>query len=244
MGASSASAWRDRSAPVELEVGFVGLDGRQVRMGLAEGVPVRFEAVAPVRAFPSFKRQRYFPGLWWSATTRRHVGYESWLERDRLMLLDHDPAVVGIASQPFWLFWQHDGKLRSHAPDYFARRADGSAVVVDCQPLTRIKPRDAARVRDHPPGLPRCRLGLPACLRPGSGVGRERALAGRLPPSAERPAGGHRGASGGPHPEVAGVDQRECLPPCWPLLCGWLWSCAGAGGCAGSGGAAWTGSCG
>src|SRR5664280_2017680 len=40
--------------------------------------------------------------------------------------------------------WQHDGKLRSHAPDYFARRADGSAVVVDCQPLTRIKPRDAA----------------------------------------------------------------------------------------------------
>lgn len=130
--------------PVELEVGFVGLDGRQVRMGLAEGVPVRFEAVAPVRAFPSFKRQRYFPGLWWSATTRRHVGYESWLERDHLMLLDHDPAVVGIASQPFWLFWQHDGKLRSHAPDYFARRADGSAVVVDCRPLTRIKPRDAA----------------------------------------------------------------------------------------------------
>src|SRR5664280_1981514 len=26
----------------------------------------------------------------------------------------------------------------------FARRPDGSAVVVDCQPLTRIKPRDAA----------------------------------------------------------------------------------------------------
>jgi hypothetical protein len=38
-------------------------------------------------------------------------------------------------------------------------------------------------------GRPRGRLGLPACLRPGSGVGRERALAGRLPPSAERPAG-------------------------------------------------------
>src|SRR5664280_1077016 len=74
-------------------------------MGLAEGVPVRFEAVAPVRAFPSFKRQRYFPGLWWSATTRRQVGYESWLERDHLMLLDHDPAVVGIASQPFWQVW-------------------------------------------------------------------------------------------------------------------------------------------
>jgi hypothetical protein len=28
------------------------------------------------------------------------VGYESWLERDRLILLDFDPEVVGIASQP------------------------------------------------------------------------------------------------------------------------------------------------
>src|SRR5664280_1761577 len=67
-------------------------------------------------------------------------------------------------------------------------------------------------VRNHPPGLPRGlprgRLGLPACLRPGSGVGRERALAGRLPPSAERPAGGHRGASGGLH-RSRGADGRR-----------------------------------
>lgn len=73
----------------------------------------------------------------------RHVGYESWLERDHLMLLDFDPDVVGIASQPFWLYWTTaEGKARSHAPDYFARRADGSAVVIDCRPDDRIKPRD------------------------------------------------------------------------------------------------------
>jgi hypothetical protein len=61
------------------------------------------------------------------------------------MLLDVDPAVVGIASQPFWLFWNADeGRRRSHAPDFFARRADGSAVVMDCRPVERIKPRDAA----------------------------------------------------------------------------------------------------
>src|SRR5664280_2889761 len=76
-----------------------------------------------------------------------------------LMLLDHDPAVVGIASQPFWLFWQHDGKLRSHAPDYFARRADGSAVVVDCRPLTPDQAEGCRCVRNHPPGRPRGRLG-------------------------------------------------------------------------------------
>src|SRR5262249_30563374 len=34
----------------------------------------------------------------------------------------------------------------SHAPDYFARRADGSAVGVDCRPAERRKPADVAKV--------------------------------------------------------------------------------------------------
>ncbi len=73
------------------------------------------------------------------------MGYESWLERDRLMLLDFDRDVVGIASQPFWLYWTPDeGRARCHAPDYFARRADGSALVVDCRAPERIEERDAA----------------------------------------------------------------------------------------------------
>jgi hypothetical protein len=60
-------------------------------------------------------------------------------------LLDFDPAVVGIASQPFWLFWDDEvtGRRRSHAPDYFARLVDGQALMVDCRPAERIKPRDA-----------------------------------------------------------------------------------------------------
>jgi hypothetical protein len=67
------------------------------------------------------------------------------LARTRLVLLDFDADVVGIASQPFWLFWTtDDGKPRSHAPDYFARLADGSARVLDCRPAGRIKPRDQA----------------------------------------------------------------------------------------------------
>jgi hypothetical protein len=75
-----------------------------------------------------------------------HVGYESWLERDHLMLLDFDPLVVGVSSQPFWLFWGDErGRCVSHAPDYFARCADGSAVVVDCRPADRVKPRDALK---------------------------------------------------------------------------------------------------
>jgi hypothetical protein len=48
------------------------------------------------------------------------------------MLMDFDPDVVAVSSQPFWLRWS-DGKGRSrrHAPDFFARRVGGTAVVVD-----------------------------------------------------------------------------------------------------------------
>jgi hypothetical protein len=55
------------------------------------------------------------------------VGFESWLERDHVMAMDFDPDITGIASQPFWLHWRdEDGRGRRHAPDFFARRADGS----------------------------------------------------------------------------------------------------------------------
>jgi hypothetical protein len=85
--------------------------------------------------------RRHLPGRWWSGTDGRHVGYESWLERDHVMALDFDPTVVGIVSQPFWLSWASaEGRVRSHVPDYFARRADGSAVVVDCRPVERRPP--------------------------------------------------------------------------------------------------------
>ncbi|WP_431968043.1 TnsA-like heteromeric transposase endonuclease subunit [Actinacidiphila sp. bgisy160] len=57
--------------------------------------------------------------------------------------MDFDPSVVGISSQPFWLHW-HDGEReRRHAPDYFVRRADGSAMVVDVRADDRIEPKDA-----------------------------------------------------------------------------------------------------
>ncbi|MFE2987482.1 acyl-CoA dehydrogenase family protein [Streptomyces sp. NPDC059262] len=42
----------------------------------------RFEEVDPVRTFRWSHGDRHFPGWYW-ATTGRHVGFESWLERDR-----------------------------------------------------------------------------------------------------------------------------------------------------------------
>ena len=127
-----------------VEIGYVAEDGVGHRVSLDDAARVAFEMCAPVRRFPWRKGQRHLPGRWWTATMDGHVGYESWLERDHLMLLDFDSDVVAVASQPLWLYWTTtEGKARSHAPDYFARRADGSAVVLDCRPDERIKPRDA-----------------------------------------------------------------------------------------------------
>ena len=46
------------------------------------------ETVRPVRAFPSYRGQRSFPGLYYAATMDAHVGFESWAERDVAMMLD------------------------------------------------------------------------------------------------------------------------------------------------------------
>ncbi|PSL42909.1 hypothetical protein B0I31_1343 [Saccharothrix carnea] len=35
-------------------------------------------------------------------------------------------------------------RWRSHAPDFFARRAEGSALLLDCRPAGLVKPRDRA----------------------------------------------------------------------------------------------------
>lgn len=125
---------------------FVDVDGLVRREPLSGCWSVAFERVPPVRAFPSFRGQRNWPGLWWFATTGEHVGHESWLERDRLMVLDADPAVRAVAAQPMWLHWTDaaSGRAVRHAPDYFARRTDGTAVVIDVRPDQRIRDRDAA----------------------------------------------------------------------------------------------------
>lgn len=104
----------------------------------------RFEDALPVRQFHFEKGLRSFAGWWYFATTATHVGFESWLERDHLMLMDFDPRVSAVSSQPFWLRWRDEaGKTRRHVPDFFVRRDDGAGVVVDVRPDDRIPVRDA-----------------------------------------------------------------------------------------------------
>src|SRR5260370_22784116 len=118
---------------------FTRADVTQHRESLAVCVTERFESALPVRPFYWAKGSMHFPGSWWSSTTGDHVGFESWLERDHVMAMDFDPAIVGIASQPFWLYWQGQGAPAPRPPQAFCpRRAHGRGAWVDPLPTNRI----------------------------------------------------------------------------------------------------------
>lgn len=126
---------------------FVDELGRARDGLLSELWSVGFERAGQVRSFPSFKGQKNFTGSYYAACLDDFVGFESWLERDVAMTLDFDPAVVAFSCQPFRLSWPVcsavDARRRRHVPDFFARLADGTGVVVDVRPDDRIEPADA-----------------------------------------------------------------------------------------------------
>lgn len=140
------SAACSTSAPLPatgVQVVFVDQAGAKQSGALEVLWSTGFEHVLPVRSFGSFRGQRSFQGLWWFATTGEHVGFESWVERDAVMLLDFDPDVVAVSSQPFCLTWAGQPGARRHVPDFFARLADGSALVIDVRPDELIGADDA-----------------------------------------------------------------------------------------------------
>ncbi|MFE9934311.1 TnsA-like heteromeric transposase endonuclease subunit [Streptomyces sp. NPDC005533] len=108
-------------------------DGVQAIIGRVLGRPVR--AGGTGAAVP--KGGESFAGWYFCTTTDEHIGYESWLERDRLILLDADPQVAGVASQPFWLHWRRS-TAPSSCPGLLRRLADGRGRVVDVRAADRV----------------------------------------------------------------------------------------------------------
>jgi len=140
-GAAAAAA---EAADTRFVLEFRAADGTWQHGPLSWCGQVRLEDALPARPFRFEKGLASFAGWWYFATTGTHVGFESFLERDHLMLMDFDLRIRAVASQPFWLRWRDgQGQTRRHAPDFFARREDGTAVVVDVRPDDRIPERDA-----------------------------------------------------------------------------------------------------
>ncbi|MEU0528491.1 hypothetical protein [Streptomyces niveus] len=79
------------------------MSGEWVRVPPAEGWSTRFEEAEPVRGFRWDEGARGFAGWYYAVSAGDLIGFEPRLERDRLILLDRDPDVAGVASQPFWL---------------------------------------------------------------------------------------------------------------------------------------------
>ncbi len=109
---------------------------------LADCWTVPFENARPIRSPAAYKGQRNFAGLWWCATNQRHVGFESRCERDHLINLDFDLAIIGISCQTFRIILPSSLPQNSHVPDYFIRHSDGSATVLDIRPDERVKATD------------------------------------------------------------------------------------------------------
>ncbi|WP_030960496.1 TnsA-like heteromeric transposase endonuclease subunit [Streptomyces sp. NRRL S-378] len=213
------------SADPYVELSYMDAVRERRRRPLLDCATARFEDVAAARPFRWSRGARHFSGWYWAATTGQHVGFESWLERDRLLLMDFDPEVVGIASQPCWLHWRDGERERRHAPDYFVRRADGSAVVVDVRADERIEPKDAeafevTRLACRQAGWAFERVGVPeavllANVRWLSRYRHPRCLHG---PVADR----LRATLSGPVPLMVGADaagdRLETLPTLFHLL--------------------------
>jgi hypothetical protein len=119
-------------APCTLPDGiqFVYVDDRgcQRAVALEEARDVDFGLTKPFREPSAYRRQRNFPGWWWSVTARSHIVYESWLERHYVIEADRDVRITGIAGQPFALTWPSGKREAKHVPDLCQLRAQGYPV--------------------------------------------------------------------------------------------------------------------
>lgn len=90
------------------------------------------ETAEPIRRFYSWSGKRNYDGRWWFSTSRRHVVFESLLERDALMMADFSAEVIAASAQPLAFLWPR-GTVHAahHVPDFFLRLADGGGRVVD-----------------------------------------------------------------------------------------------------------------
>ena len=114
-------------------------DGEFAETTLNLLVPDEVIGGLPVREFRWYQGRRHYSGWYWSSTTGRHIAYESRLELARLMLADFDPAVSGLAAQPFELTGPDGGTGRRHIPDLLLVTPGGAVTVVDVKPASRLE---------------------------------------------------------------------------------------------------------
>lgn len=127
-----------RSPRGEVELRYTSCEGKGVVTTLDRAPAQEVVRGLPVRRFGWHAGMGHYPGWLWSATMLAHVGYESLLERDRLMLADFDRGVAAVASQPFGLTGRDGDVVRRRVPDYLLVGPGGAATVVDVKPAGQL----------------------------------------------------------------------------------------------------------
>ncbi|MEV7711676.1 TnsA-like heteromeric transposase endonuclease subunit [Streptomyces sp. NPDC088270] len=104
--------------------------GQSVQQRWADAaMTVAFEDLPPVSVFLVIPGRRWGPGLWWSATTGRHVAAGSNAMRTQLMVLDRDRA-RGAAGTSDLARRTGTGALLGAAT--VRRYRDGTGLLADC----------------------------------------------------------------------------------------------------------------
>lgn len=84
-----------------------------------------------VRRPTSGALSKHVPVRAFTATTGSHLRLESGLEHDLVRMVDRDPAVTWIVSQPCLLEWGSGRSTRRHVPDLLTTGADGAVSLWD-----------------------------------------------------------------------------------------------------------------
>lgn len=107
----------------------------------------RLDSLVPVRS-PGTSRRALTGRV--SIEGAGRAGFESSLERDWLICLDFDPAVVVVREQPFSIFYESDARQLRYTPDVLAQyRLSGlelRTVVYEVKPLAELR-ADFAKYR-------------------------------------------------------------------------------------------------
>lgn len=130
----------------DVQIQYLSFDRGTVRVRLDD---VDADAVLhglPVRKPPTYKGQRNYPGLFWSATTGSFLIYESLLELDYLWLADFDTQVDWMATQPFELSGHFGGRDHRHVPDVMLRSNLGRIRIIDVKPQSRLEDPETVAV--------------------------------------------------------------------------------------------------
>jgi len=96
----------------ETLIEYVGQRGALITHAIddADITAVALEVAPPIRSVPSWQGKNVYEGSYWSSTVRKHVRFESFLEREWLLFADFDQQSVAFQWQPFALKWPRGTK--------------------------------------------------------------------------------------------------------------------------------------